>query len=41
MLRAHFSCEPSAIKSFDDSENSWEDVTNASLAYLLKTALGK
>jgi len=41
LLRAHFSCEPSVIKSFDDSENSWEDVTNASLSYLLKSALGK
>ena len=41
LLRAHFSCEPSVIKAFDDSENSWEDVTNASLSYLLKSALGK
>ena len=41
MLRAHFSCEPSVISSLDDSENSWEDVTNASLSYLLKNALGK
>ncbi len=41
MLRAHFSCEPSVILGLDDSENSWEDVTNASLSYLLKNLLGK
>ena len=28
------------ISQLDKTENSWEDVTNASLSYLLKNALG-
>lgn len=37
MLRAHFNTDASTIIELDNSENSWEDVTNASLSYLIKS----
>lgn len=41
LLRAHFTPDASSILDLDSAENSWEDVTNASLSYLLKNVLGK
>jgi hypothetical protein len=36
LLRAHFTPDATTIIDLDSSENPWEDVTNASLSYLLK-----
>ena len=41
MLRAHFMPDAATITELDNAENCWEDVTNASLSYLLKHSLGK
>jgi hypothetical protein len=41
LLKAHFTTNAGAIADLDKSENSWEDVTNASLSHLLKNSLGK
>lgn len=40
-LRSLFAPDATTILDLDASENCWEDVTNASLSYLLKTSLGK
>ena len=41
LLRSHFTPDAATILDLDAAENSWEDVTNASLSYLLKNSLGK
>lgn len=41
ILKAHFNTDANTITDLDNSENCWEDVTNASLNYLLKNSLGK
>lgn len=42
LLKSHFTIDANTIVELDkNTENSWEDVTNASLSYLLKNSLGK
>ena len=41
VLRAHLCVEESTIQGLDQSENSWEDVTNAQISYMLKNSLTK
>ena len=41
LLRSHFTPDASTIIDLDATENSWEDVANASLGYLLKNGFGK
>ena len=41
LLRVHFTPDAGTILDFDSSENCWEDITNASLSYLIKNSLGK
>jgi Bardet-Biedl syndrome 9 protein len=43
VLRAHLCTEEATIQALDktNGENSWEDVTNAQITYMLKNSFGK
>jgi hypothetical protein len=41
LLRASFCPEAQTIRELDRGENCWEDVTNASLGYLLKNCMAQ